>query len=113
MPWLHLIYDHSLHNSGFRLQLYLLASPAGKHSINMKLYRLTLHYSHGALTAILFPVTECLLLPFEVSTYWIQHYLLLIVPLYLLIFDDEISDDGVTYTSHEVISGSPLTKEMT
>ena len=80
----------------------MLASPAGKYGVNMKIYRLMLHYLHGSLAAILFPVTECLHLPFEVSIYWIQHYLLLIVPFYLLICDDEISDDGVTYSAHEV-----------
>jgi len=56
------------------MQLYLLAVPAGRFRCNVTIYRLMLHYLHGPLTAILFPVTECLLLPFEVSTYWSQRY---------------------------------------
>jgi hypothetical protein len=67
------------------IQIYLLAVPAGLFPHNLFLYRLMLHYLHGPLAAILFPVTECLLLPFEVSTYWIQHVLMLVVPVYLLI----------------------------
>ena len=34
--------------------------------------------------ACLLPVTNTLFLPFEVATYWIEHVLLLIVPVYLL-----------------------------
>jgi len=45
--------------------------------------------THGPLTAILFPVTECLHLPFEAQTYWIQHLLLVIVPFYLILVDKD------------------------
>ena len=34
--------------------------------------------------ACILPVTNTLFLPFEVATYWIEHVLLLLVPLYLL-----------------------------
>ncbi len=34
--------------------------------------------------ACLLPVTNTLFLPFEVATYWIEHFLLLIIPVYLL-----------------------------
>ena len=34
--------------------------------------------------AVIFPVTNTLFLPFEVTTYWVEHALLLIIPFYLL-----------------------------
>jgi len=43
----------------------------------------------------LFPVTECLIMPFEVEIYYIQHYIILLVPLYLLLVQD-----GHGYQSH-------------
>ena len=38
--------------------------------------------------------------------------MLVIVPIYLLIFDDEYSEDGVTYIAHEVTFtlGSAVTR---
>lgn len=38
--------------------------------------------------AVVFPVTNTLFLPGEVATYWIEHALLLGIPLYLLVFTD-------------------------
>jgi hypothetical protein len=87
------------------MQIYILATPASFSKHNVSFFRLMLHYLHGPLAALLFPVTECLHLPFEVSIYWIQHVLLLVVPIYLLICDydeDDYNDDNLTYTAHEV-----------
>lgn len=69
------------------LELYILAAPADLFRFNVTLFRTMLHYLHGPLAAILFPVTECLHMPFEKETYWIQHVLLLVVPFYLLLGD--------------------------
>lgn len=41
---------------------------------------------HGPLMAVIFPVTNTLFLPGEVATYWIEHALLLIIPVFLLKF---------------------------
>lgn len=40
------------------------------------------------MVAVFFPVTNTLFLPGEVATYWIEHALLLIIPLYLLILTE-------------------------
>ena len=47
-----------------------------------------LHTLHGPICAMLFPTTDPLILPFEVETYWIQHILIILVPLYFLMIDD-------------------------
>lgn len=39
----------------------------------------------GTMLAMLFPATEGLDQPFEMEAYWIQHYFIQIVPLYLLL----------------------------
>ncbi len=65
------------------IQIVLLAWPAGG-SVPTYLYRLHLFYLHGPINACLFPVTNTLFLPGEVSTYWLEHALLLLTPLYLL-----------------------------
>jgi hypothetical protein len=39
---------------------------------------------HGPLMATFFPVTNTLFLPGEVLVYWLEHFLLLIIPATLL-----------------------------
>jgi len=63
------------------VQIYLLASPLHKHT--HLIYRVQMCLMHGPLLAMLFPVTDTLLLPFEVEMYWIQHSALVLTPLYL------------------------------
>merc|ERR1712243_408854 len=45
----------------------------------------------GPLLAILFPVTDSLDLPLEPDVYWVQHLLLLLMPLYLSVTSDTFS----------------------
>lgn len=70
------------------LWIYLLcASPASR--ANQVVYRLVLHFSHGTLFGIFFPVAEALKMPFEQETYWIQHWLLIIIPAYTVFGERE------------------------
>ena len=68
--------------------MYLLAVPSELWSGNQTIYKIMLHTLHGPLAAVLFPVTESLILPFEPEIYYIQHWIILLVPLYLLIIED-------------------------
>ena len=58
-----------------------------------------LHWFHGPLLAIVFPVTNTLELPFEWQTYWWQHLLLVLVPFYMIFCTN-------VYSVHAPFSGS-------
>ncbi|XP_071454248.1 transmembrane protein 164 [Hetaerina americana] len=64
------------------VQIYLLAAePSEKVTV---IFRFHLYFLNGAILAFLFPNTESRILPCEASLYWIQHSMMLIVPIYLL-----------------------------
>ena len=69
------------------LWIIILASPSNK--FNLFLYRCTLHFTHGTLAALLFPVDHDMHLPFERETYWIQHLILLILPIYMICCEEK------------------------
>ncbi|KAL8600009.1 hypothetical protein ACOMHN_057778 [Nucella lapillus] len=68
------------------VQIYLLASPPSK--AVTAAFRLHMHMLTGAPIAILFPVINTRMLPFETEVYYIQHILMLVIPFYLMHLGD-------------------------
>lgn len=64
------------------LQIYLLAARPSKFTI--ALFRIQMNYANGPFLAAMFPEVETRTYAFEQCTYWIQHALLYIIPVYIL-----------------------------
>ncbi|GAB1597891.1 transmembrane protein 164-like [Argonauta hians] len=64
------------------IQIYLLAAPPS--IISWATFRLHMYMLSGAPLALFFPVINTRLLVFEKEVYYLQHILMLIVPIYLL-----------------------------
>ncbi|XP_041450184.1 transmembrane protein 164 [Drosophila obscura] len=64
------------------LQIYLLAAKPTRTTTAM--FRIQMSNLNGPFLAFLFPEVEGRTYPFEQSTYWIQHALLYIIPIYII-----------------------------
>lgn len=67
------------------IHIYLLSNFHNQFIIfKTYIFRIHLFFLHGPLMAVIFPVTNTLFLPGEVATYWVEHILLLTIPIFLL-----------------------------
>ncbi|KAH8337275.1 hypothetical protein KR059_005121 [Drosophila kikkawai] len=64
------------------LQIYLLAAKPTK--MTTALFRIQMSNLNGPFLAFVFPEVEGRTYPFEQATYWIQHALLYIIPIYII-----------------------------
>lgn len=68
------------------MQIFILSAPPSR--IVTAAFRLHMHMLTGAPIAILFPVINTRLLPFETGVYFLQHVLMLVIPFYCLWLGD-------------------------
>jgi len=74
------------------LNVVLLAIPPESYPrFSTALFRFLVYFLPGPTVAVLFPVTNTLLLPFEVAVYWLEHFFLLFVPLFYLVFKSRLA----------------------
>lgn len=64
------------------IQIYLLAAKPNKWTTTI--FRIHLNFLNGPLLAFLFPEHDSRRITFELSTYYLQHGLLFVIPIYLL-----------------------------
>lgn len=65
------------------VEIYLLAAKPGKFSFCV--FRILMHQVYGPMLALIWPDTQCRLLPGETLVYWVQHgFIFFVVPPYLI-----------------------------
>lgn len=71
------------------LQVYLLAAKPSKWTT--AIFRIHINYLNGPLLAFLFPEHDSRRITFELPTYYVQHGLMFIIPIYLLRLGGELT----------------------
>lgn len=70
------------------LQVYLLASKPSKWTTT--LFRIHVNYLNGPLLAFLFPEHDSRKITFELPTYYVQHGMMFVIPIYLLRYGGDL-----------------------
>ncbi|CAG0912483.1 unnamed protein product [Notodromas monacha] len=84
------------------IQLFLLAVPP--RAFVTTVFRVHCNFLSGAFLAILFPVTGSRQFPCEVQIYWIQHVMMLAVPIYLLCLGGPYTLEPFTDVSLSIVT---------
>lgn len=84
------------------MQIFCLAAPPSK--LVTAVFRIHLHMLSGAPIAIIFPVINTRLLPFEIEVYYIQHILMLVIPIYLILKGGVYTPEPLQDLSWAVVS---------
>uniref|UniRef100_A0A336MF62 CSON014525 protein n=1 Tax=Culicoides sonorensis TaxID=179676 RepID=A0A336MF62_CULSO len=84
------------------IQIYILAAKPSK-TITI-LFRIQMNYLNGPLLAFVFPETDSRQFTLEASTYWIQHALMWIIPIYLLRLGGVYNMEAVTDFNWNILS---------
>lgn len=88
------------------LQIVLLALPPTKASNH--LMRCLCHASNGPIIALIFPMIDTRFFPFEKQTYFLQHWLIVLIPWVLLALDDSYSLEEWSDWSYNILTMGSL-----
>ncbi|KAK4472523.1 hypothetical protein MN116_003768 [Schistosoma mekongi] len=75
------------------LQILLLVS--SRSSLRTVIFRIHVHMMNGPLLALTFPILNTRLLPFERVTYFVQHFLIIVIPTTFLNQNNEFSVEPI------------------
>lgn len=84
------------------IQVYLLAAKPSKWTTT--LFRIHVHYMNGPLLAFLFPEHDSRKITFELPTYYVQHGLMFVIPIYLLRKGGPYAAEKLTDFSYSLIA---------
>ena len=82
-----------------KLDLTRVFNHKGQPFIYNLVYRIMINGMYFPLCACIFPVTNTLFLPGEVFTFWLEHILLLVIPLFLL-YENQLKTEPLSDFSY-------------
>lgn len=82
----------------------MLAMPPNKHTNTI--FRVHIGFLNGAIIALLFPPTQDYILPMELETFYIEHILMVIAPLYLSTLGDPYTSEPLSDYTYTLLSVS-------